>query len=238
MSTNFCMQKSGKVFISRQGSMKTFVVRKKKKAIKYNDYAEFEQKLAKVAGVVEAINFKVANGLEDGRVVSWRNEHKIVDILLDTFDWVYGKNFNRDTGDIYIKTANFHFPVNIKLIRNNAKSYNNICGLTHNISRLLYGEVAASKVALAEMIKANGTNFTEEPQQYGILAVNKGTGHVKYATLFNINDLYINPTNGFQFSFEKMHRVKRSQKQGQEFLLEAVRSFFEAQALPYMVING
>jgi len=222
-------------FVSRRifTAGKTFIVKKADTDV--TDYDEFEEKLELLARTAEELNLRVDNGLNDGRLVSHANEHLVANRLLDTYSWVIGKSFNRDHGDVYIKTKHGLFPVNIKLIRNNTKSCNNICGLTSNVSKLLYGETCTSKMQFAKLIKES--DFTTDVQQYGILAVNKTTGQAKWATLFNINELAVNPTNGLQFSFKNMEATARTQREGQEFLLAKVLEFFKKQAEPFMYIN-
>jgi len=198
--------------------------------------AEFCNKLNQLADYVEKLNFRFVNGAMDGRDVSKKQEWQVTAPLVDKFVWVYQKNKKRPTGDVYIKTKFGDFPVNVKIISDKSKALNNICGLTSTASKLMYGKKSDSKLALAT--KMVEEVFTKTPQNYGLLVVNKGTGKVKWSTLFTINDLYVNPTNGFQFSMETMENVKRNQLEGQQFIKEKVVEFFRVQSLPNTILNA
>jgi hypothetical protein len=199
-------------------------------------YCEFEDKLSMIAKTIARKNLRInsPDGL-DGRLVSMESEGDVIETFIDSYNWLSKKRDNRDKGDVYITTSEGKFPVNIKLI-GNIKCPINVCGLTFNSSKLLYGTTAQSKVLLAEMIKTK--KFTDKVQQYGIIAINKETGDVRHATLFNIKDLKINPTNGFQVAFNDISSTRRAQRAGQEFLAKKVIEFFERQAQPLNVLNG
>ena len=203
---------------------------------------DFQDKLKVLADFVGSWeNFKVYNGLEDGRVVSTQKEVKITQALIDEFEWVYGKNGNRDPGDIYIKVCTGHiFPANVKLIADFNKSGNNMCGVVHTISKVLYGPdgVVGSRTQIAKRLR-DKTPFTEEPIQYGFLMINKTSGEVKSCTLFNVEDLMVNPSNGFQFSFDKLSTVERTQREGQEFVASKFIEYITKQAESYLtLVNG
>jgi hypothetical protein len=194
---------------------------------------------AKLNEIVEFIsgwtNFKVYNGANDGRVVSWEKEVKISQAITDEFDWAYNKSGNRDPGDFYIKVSTGHtFPVNIKLIANFNKSYNNMSGVCSTISRLLFNKVISGRKRLTNELFHND-QFTEEPVQYGFIAVNKTSGEVKAFTMFNINDFILNPSNGFQFKFDGVETVNRTQLEGQLFLKDKFIDLIKKEAEPYLL---
>ena len=230
--TDLKMCKSGRVFISKPSAI--FSRKAPKAALPV--FGEFEAKLEVLKDTVDGL-VKVSNGLEDGRIVSLEKEYKVSNVLLDKFpNWVYGKSKNRDVGDIYVSTASGVFPVNIKLIGNNGSYYNNICGLVRTVGQLLYGRTISNRAQLATAMAKEP--FTTEPQEYGVIAVNKGTGEAKCFTLFNILELYVNPSNAFQFNMKTLNTISRTQAEGQQFIFDRTVEFFESQAVAFNILNG
>lgn len=241
------LQRSTKLASERRfmANKKIFVLRKQPK--RYNGASvlevqeEFEAKLKELAEFIRTWkNLKIYNGLEDGRVVSLKSEPKITRALIDEFSWVSGKDHNRATGDIYITLSSGHcFPVNVKLIADNEapSTPNNMCGTVSKVSELLFGRVFRGVDVLCSKMAA-GEHFTTEPQQYGFLMITKTTTRVKVCTLFNIKDLYVNPTNGFQFVFDEVETVKRTQREGQEFLRAKFEEYVEKRAKGWRILTG
>jgi hypothetical protein len=197
-------------------------------------YEEFLNKL-ELLRIVLNKQIRVCNGLSDGRLVSQQTEVKATSILLDAYpSWVLGKSDNRAAGDVYIKTKGGIFPVNVKFIVNNSTSYNNICGTVQNVGKLLYGKHISSFAKLAYAMRNDV--FTDAAQQYGVLAINKGTGETKSFTMFNIAKLAINPSNGFQFDWNTLSTVPRTQREGQEFLYNQTMNLLEKKAAPFNYI--
>lgn len=202
--------------------------------------ADFLAKLEKIAGFISTWqNFHIYNGLKDGRQVSSEKEVKVSQAILDTFkDWTFGKSCNRDVGDFYIKVKTGHiFPVNIKLIGDFNSSYNNMCSILYTPHKLLFGKTTGDQNTMACNLR-DQVPFTEKPQQYGFIALNKTTNEVKVFTLFNIKEIYINRSNGFQFNFKTVETVERTQAEGQAFLAEKITEYFEKLAEPWRLYTG
>jgi len=197
---------------------------------------EFEKKLEIAANITTELGLRFVNGTNDGRTVSKEQELEVTGPILDALKWTYSLSKNRAAGDFYIKTKFGSFPVNVKIISNKSKAYNNICGPIVQSSKLLYGCTANSAIDLANKMVTE--KFTNTPQNYGLLVVNKGTGEVKWSTLFAINDVYVNPSNGLQFSMETLDRVVRTQKEGQIFIKSKIKELFRVHSLPYEILNA
>ena len=199
-------------------------------------YDEFLNKLELLRLVLDK-QVRVCNGLEDGRLVSLNTEVKATSILLDAYpSWVLGKSDNRAAGDVYIKTSGGIFPINVKFIVNNSTSANNIGGTVQNNGRLLYGKHISSFLELAYAMRNDA--FTTDTQQYGVLAINKGTGETKSFTMFNIESLVVNPTNGFQFNWNTVSTVPRTQREGQDFLYARTEELLAKKAAPWLYITN
>ena len=197
-------------------------------------YDEFLNKLELLRLVLDR-QIRVCNGLEDGRLVSLNTEVKATSILLDAYpSWVLGKSDNRAAGDVYIKTSGGIFPINVKFIVNNSTSANNIGGTVQNVGKLLFGRHVSSFNDLAYAMR--NEPFTTDTQQYGVLAINKGTGETKSFTLFNIEQLVVNPSNGFQFNWNTIGTVPRNQREGQDFLYSQTMDLLAKKAAPFNYI--
>lgn len=211
-----------------------------------NNNTEFEQKLTLIRDFLESRLIKIDNGNRDGRIVSLEEEKGVIRKIKRRFpDWIItgedsdfprlSKHPNREKGDFYIRTLTFPFPVNLKIVTNTAC---NLCGTTTAVSMALYNEYVEDKRKVAKFI-VEKIPFTKEEQHYGFVALHKLTGKVKVFTLFSINEeaLIKNRTNGFQFEFNKLKPIKRSQKEGQEFLRAQFIEQCEKEAEPYDLLR-
>lgn len=218
-----------------------------------NDYMDdFEKKLSMLCEFLKQQDVRIkSNADSDGRQVSQEKEDEIIDIIKKRFsDFVitkkddpdlfrkYSKHINRDKGDFYIRTLdNFTpFPVNLKLI---TSAVSNLTGTTSAVSIALYNMSFEDKLEVAEKIQ-NNYSFTKEIQHYGFIAMHKETGEVKCFTLFSINEeaLVINRTNGFQFKFNKLRPVKRTQQEGQIFIKNKFVELCYKEAEPADLLRG
>ena len=201
---------------------------------------EFHKKLNDVSNYISTLNIMLINGFLDGRDVSKKNEWRITGPVIDKFSkWVAlpQSTKSRENGDFYIRTKFGYFPVNVKLIEHGSTVYNNICGIVYTASMLMFGKACRSKISLAKMMVTK--DFTNKPQNYGIIAVDKKTCEAKWTTLYNFEhgSLYINPTNGWQFSMDSLKRVSRTQREGQKFIYKSVKEFFTIQAKAYNILK-
>ena len=201
-------------------------------------YNDFIDTLTVFSEAIEG-KVKVSNGLVDGRLVSFNSEDEVTSLLFDMFPhMLLGKDNIRSRGDVYVKLGkDYIFPINVKLISNKSKSYNNICGVATTVGMLLYGKKFHSLNEMAYTIKEE-VPFTEDVQHYGVIAINKLTGSTTPFTLYNVTDLYVNPTNGVQFKLDGLTTTYRTQKEGQLFLKNKVQEFFDKRAEPSRIING
>lgn len=228
---------------------KTVVIRKKsKKVSSIKEYVkgapettvaelakvEFETKLEEISNFTAALGLRFINGIMDGREVSKKREWEVTGPITDYFKNTYSLKKDRVVGDFYINTKFGNFPVNVKIIEDKSKVFNNICGPITQSSHLMYGETSNSAVSLANKMRTR--EFTKTPQNYGILVVNKGTGEVKWTTLFGIKKVKVNPSNGLQFSMYEMEHVNRTQLEGQHFVKNNMTKLFEKQAAPLMTL--
>jgi hypothetical protein len=230
--TTTMQKKTGK------GKVKVHVVNKQVE-VAQRAQEDFHSKLDELVTFISGWkNFRVYNGTQDGRLVSLLKEEKITKALLDEYSWVYNKANNRDTADFYIKVSTGHvFPVNVKLIANFNKQYNNMCGTVYTISKLLYNEPSAGREAIAGRLR-DKEPFTTYPVQYGFLMVNKTSGEVKACTLFNMTDFVVNPSNGFQFKFDEVNTVNRTQLEGQQFVARKFVELITSQAKPFLALTA
>ena len=213
------------------------------KRIVTNGADDFEQKLKEIKDFLLGEDIKIEDDGRDGRLVSRDNEGRIVADIRKRFPAFvitpeddrrfFKKHPNRDRGDFYIKTIDsiLPFPVNLKLVTDVAC---NLCGTTTAVSTALYNVCIEDKLKVAEKIVENYP-FTEEKQRYGFVAVHKISSSVKVFTLFSINEeaLIINRSNGFQFKFNSIRPIKRTQIEGQEFIQNKFKELCRVEAEPY-----
>lgn len=221
-----------------------------------NEPSDFEKKLTSLGDYLDSKHIIIENNGRDGRKVSQDHEDTVVEYLSKKFSFVmtkddkpglYAKLPDRDPGDFYIETEVIvlredekstitkYYPVNLKLVNDNNC---NLCGTTKAISTSLYGSFMESNKIAHRMIEE--VPFTKNEQQYGFIALHKNTGRVKVFTLFSINEeaLTLNKRNGFQFDFNKINPVKRSQEEGQLFVAHCFKDLHKKLAETYTILSN
>jgi hypothetical protein len=196
----------------------------------------FYKKLNKITKYINSSKFiyNVKNK-DDGRICSLLNEEIVIRKITTKFPFTYASTNRRELGDFYIKHYNNHYPVNLKLISKNNKSYNNIVGLPRVMKHLFFEDkkLSISYEGITKGIINN--NFSDKINDYGLLVIQKETGNCDCSSLLKLKKVNSNPTNGFQF--KELNSIERTPLESREFIITNFKEVLRKRAHPYLLFE-
>ena len=183
--------------------------------------------------------FSFTNASNDGRLNSIKDE----DVVLD---WLFGleslkgritrKKHNRDTADFWLDDI----PMNIKVSAYKNSQFNNVSSVPSLFAHCMNKKVKTNTdvARYVNEIYANGF-LSVDVKKYGLLIVCKTEKKFWVGTFDELHedDIYVNPSNGFQVRSIPERYVKRNNMQYVSFFLRKVDEYYKKIAEPYLIMS-
>lgn len=197
-------------------------------------FYEIEQELLKKENW-----FEFTNESNDGRINSIRDE----DIILN---WIFTLNKGRitpkksprDIADFWIDDI----PMNIKVTRNKYSQFNNIASVPSLFSHCM-NMVAKTNTDVAKCVNEIYVHgfVTVNVKKYGMFIISKDEENKKFwiGTFDELHDddVYMNPSNGFQVRSVPERYITRNKFQYISFFLEKIYEYYKKIAEPYIIMR-
>lgn len=182
--------------------------------------------------------FEFTNDSSDGRINSIQDEDIVLDWIFSLYNSrISPKKSARDLADFWIDDI----PMNVKVTRNRYSQFNNIASVPSLFSHCM-NMVAKTNSDVARCtneIYMNGF-LTVNSRKYGLLIISKDDDKKFWVGTFDElhgDDVYMNPSNGFQVRAVPQRYVTRNACQYISFFLTKIHEYYKKIAEPYIIMT-
>jgi hypothetical protein len=183
--------------------------------------------------------FQFTKESTDGRINSIKDEEVVLDWLFKIpalRNRITRKSTVRDIADFWIDDM----PVNIKVSMDKKSQFNNVSSVPSLFSHCMNKKVKSNTDVARHVADIYSNGFSSvNPRKYGLLIVCKTHNKFWVGTFDELSndDVYMNPSNGFQIRSIPEEYVWRNDSQYIHFFLQKLNEYYKKIAEPYIIMQ-